>query len=164
MRRKVRYHKITSLENEKPRAPPLIRFICTMRDSIRFATHRDQELVDITAQVRLLVERSGIRDGLVHVYAQGATAAIMIQENWDESVQEDVITFLAKQIPKGIWQHDRQDGNGDAHIKAGLVGPGETLPLMEGKLGLSTWQNIFFCEFDGPRSQRNVVVTIIADL
>lgn len=135
-----------------------------MRDSIRFATHRDQELVDITAQVRLLVERSGIRDGLVHVYAQGATAAIMIQENWDESVQEDVITFLAKQIPKGIWQHDRQDGNGDAHIKAGLVGPGETLPLMEGKLGLSTWQNIFFCEFDGPRSQRNVVVTIIADL
>ncbi|MFZ1535936.1 MAG: secondary thiamine-phosphate synthase enzyme YjbQ [Chromatiaceae bacterium] len=135
-----------------------------MRDSIRFATHRDQELVDITAQVRLLVERSGIRDGLVHVYAQGSTAAIMIQENWDESVQEDVITFLAKQIPKGIWQHDRQDGNGDAHIKAGLVGPGETLPLMEGKLGLSTWQNIFFCEFDGPRSQRNVVVTIIADL
>ncbi len=164
MGRKVRYHKTMPREDENPRASPLLRMICTMRDSIRFATHRDQELVDITARVRLLVERSGIRDGLVHVYAQGATAAIMIQENWDESVQEDVITFLAKQIPKGIWRHDRQDGNGDAHIKAGLVGPGETLPLMEGKLGLSTWQNIFFCEFDGPRSQRNVVVTIIADL
>lgn len=110
------------------------------------------------------MERSGIREGLVHVYAQGATAAIMIQENWDESVQEDVIAFLARQIPKGVWRHDRQDGNGDAHIKAGLVGPGETLPLIDGKLGLSTWQNIFFCEFDGPRNQRSVVVTIIADL
>ena len=134
-----------------------------MRETIQFSTHRDQELVDITGQVLATVERSGIRNGLVHVYAQGATAAIMIQENWDESVQEDVIAFLAKQIPKGVWRHDRQDGNGDAHLKAGLVGPSETVPLIDGKLGLSTWQNLFFCEFDGPRSQRSVVVTVIAD-
>ena len=134
-----------------------------MRDTIRLSTHRDQELLDITGQVQAAVERSGIRNGLVHVYAQGATAAIMIQENWDESVQEDVIAFLAKQIPKGVWRHDRQDGNGDAHLKAGLVGPSETVPLIDGKLGLSTWQNLFFCEFDGPRSQRSVVVTVIAD-
>jgi secondary thiamine-phosphate synthase enzyme len=134
-----------------------------MRDTIRFSTRRDQELVDITRQVQAVVKHSGIRDGLVHVYAQGATAAIMIQENWDESVQEDVIAFLAKQIPKGVWRHDRQDGNGDAHLKAGLVGPSETVPLIDGKLGLSTWQNLFFCEFDGPRSQRSVVVTVIAD-
>ena len=73
------------------------------------------------------------------------------------------IAFLAKQIPKGVWRHDRQDGNGDAHLKAGLVGPSETVPLMDGKLGLSTWQNLFFCEFDGPRSERSVVVTVIAD-
>ena len=87
----------------------------------------------------------------------------MIQENWDTSVQEDVIAFLATQIPKGVWRHDRQDGNGDAHLKAGLVGPSETVPLIDGKLGLSTWQNLFFCEFDGPRDQRSVVVTVIAD-
>ncbi len=134
-----------------------------MRETIQFSTRRDQELVDITRQVQAVVERSGIRNGLVHVYAQGATAAIMIQENWDESVQEDVIAFLAKQIPKGVWRHDRQDGNGDAHLKAGLVGPSETVPLIDGKLGLSTWQNLFFCEFDGPRGQRHVVVTVIAD-
>ena len=133
-----------------------------MRETIQFATHRDQELVDITRQVRTVVEHSGITDGLVHVFAQGATAAIMIQENWDESVQEDVIAFLSKQIPKGVWRHDVQDGNGDAHLKAGLVGPSETVPLMDGKLGLSTWQNLFFCEFDGPRRQRCVVVTVIA--
>ena len=134
-----------------------------MRETIRFPTQREQELVDITARVQAAVERSGIRDGLVHVYAQGATAAIMIQENWDESVQEDVIAFLSKQIPKGVWRHDRQDGNGDAHLKAGLVGPSETVPLVDGKLGLSTWQNLFFCEFDGPRSERCVAVTVIAD-
>ena len=134
-----------------------------MRETIQFSTQRDQELVDITARVKSMVARSGIRDGLVHVYAQGATAAIMIQENWDASVQEDVIAFLSKQIPKGVWLHDRQDGNGDAHLKAGLVGPSETIPLMEGELGLSTWQNIFFCEFDGPRRDRKVVVTVMAD-
>ncbi len=134
-----------------------------MRETIRLTTHRDQELVDITAEVHAVVACSGIRDGIVHVYAQGATAAIMIQENWDESVQEDVIDFLAKQIPKGVWRHDAQDGNGDAHLKAGLVGPSETVPVIDGELGLSRWQNLFFCEFDGPRPERMVVVTVIGD-
>ena len=134
-----------------------------MRETIPLTTHRDQELVDITGEVHAVVKRSGIHDGIVHVYAQGATAAIMIQENWDDSVQEDVIDFLAKQIPNGVWRHDAQDGNGDAHLKAGLVGPCETVPLIDGELGLSRWQNLFFCEFDGPRSERTVVVTVIAD-
>ncbi len=133
-----------------------------MRELITISTRRRQELVDITAQVRAAVSRSGIREGLVHVYAQGATAAIMIQENWDESVQDDVIQFLSRIIPQGAWRHDAQDGNGDAHIKAGIVGPSETIPLMEGRLGLSEWQNIFFCEFDGPRSRRSVVVTVLS--
>jgi secondary thiamine-phosphate synthase enzyme len=134
-----------------------------MRTLVELATSSRQQLVDITSQVKAAVRESGIRDGLVSVYAQGATAAIMIQENWDDSVQTDVIDFLSKQIPQGVWLHDRQDGNGDAHIKSGLVGPSETLPLIDGELGLSTWQNIFFCEFDGPRSDRRVVVTILED-
>ncbi len=134
-----------------------------MRDSLHFATRRAQELVDITEPVAAVVRRSGIADGLVHVYAQGATAAVMIQENWDESVQEDVLNFLSQQIPKGVWKHDIQDGNGDAHLKAGLVGPSETIPLIDGKLGLSRWQNIFFCEFDGPRQRRSLLVTVLAD-
>lgn len=134
-----------------------------MRELLHFATRRSQELVDITEAVSAVVRRSGIADGLVHIYAQGATAAVMIQENWDESVQEDVIDFLSRQIPKGVWKHDAQDGNGDAHLKAGLVGPSETIPLIDGRLGLSRWQNVFFCEFDGPRQQRNVVVTVLTD-
>ena len=134
-----------------------------MREVITLVTDVRETLVDITSRVKDVVQNSGIRDGVVAVYAQGATAAIMIQENWDESVQTDVVNFLRQIIPKGVWLHDAQDGNGDAHLKAGLVGPSETIPLIDGQLGLSTWQNIFFCEFDGPRSDRRVVVTVISD-
>lgn len=134
-----------------------------MREVIELRTNAREILVDITAEVGAAVRRSGIQDGLVNVYAQGATAAIMIQENWDDSVQTDVVNLLRKLIPRGVWLHDAQDGNGDAHLKAGLVGPSETIPLLGGHLGLSRWQNIFFCEFDGPRSDRRVVCSIIAD-
>jgi secondary thiamine-phosphate synthase enzyme len=134
-----------------------------MRESISVSTHNREELIDITAQVKDVVRCSGIRNGLVSVYAQGATAAIMIQENWDESVQTDVVQLLRKMIPQGVWLHDRQDGNGDAHLKSGLVGPAETIPLIDSELGLSRWQNIFFCEFDGPRSDRRIVCTVIPD-
>ena len=134
-----------------------------MRQVIKLSTGQREELVDITRQVADVVTLSGVTNGIVSVYAQGATAATMIQENWDESVQTDVVHLLQKLIPRGVWLHDRQDGNGDSHLKAGLVGPSETIPIMDGKLGLSTWQNIFFCEFDGPRSERKVVVTTMAD-
>ena len=133
-----------------------------MHHFIRFGTRQSQELIDITGQVRAAVRDSGVKNGLVNVYAQGATAAIMIQENWDDSVPLDVVNLLRKLIPPGVWLHDRQDGNGDAHLKAGLVGPSETIPIIDGQLGLSTWQGIFFCEFDGPRSTRTVVCTVLA--
>ncbi|RMG32710.1 MAG: YjbQ family protein [Gammaproteobacteria bacterium] len=133
-----------------------------MRHIITLSTDRREILVDITEQVNAVVRESGVRDGLVNVYAQGATAAIMIQENWDESVQTDVVHLLQQLIPRGVWLHDAQDGNGDAHLKSGLVGPSETIPLIDGRLGLSTWQNIFFCEFDGPRRERRVVCTVLA--
>jgi secondary thiamine-phosphate synthase enzyme len=134
-----------------------------MQTLIELSTHRQEELIDITAQIRETARKSGLRNGLVSVYAQGATAAIMIQENWDASVPTDVVNFLHKLIPPGVWLHDQQDNNGDAHLKAGLVGPSETIPLIEGELGLSTWQGIFFCEFDGPRKKRTVVCTLLAD-
>ena len=134
-----------------------------MKKIITISTSKRETLVDITGQVKQVVEASDIREGLVSVYAQGATAAIMIQENWDESVQTDVVNFLRGIIPKGVWLHDAQDGNGDAHLKSGLVGPSETIPLIAGELGLSTWQNIFFCEFDGPRTERKIVCTLLGD-
>ena len=128
---------------------------------IKITTSKRESLVDITDQVTAIVQQSGISQGLVSVYVRGATSAIMIQENWDESVQTDVINFLRKTIPQGVWLHDQQDGNGDAHLKAGLVGPSETIPIVDGQLGLSHWQNIFLCDFDGPRAERSVICTLI---
>ncbi len=134
-----------------------------MRQTIRISTDKRETLVDITGRVKEVVLASGVENGLVNVYCQGATGAIMIQENWDDSVQNDVINLLRKMIPRGVWLHDQQDGNGDAHLKAGLVGPSETIPIINSELGLSTWQNIFFCGFDGPYSERRIVCTILAD-
>ena len=115
-----------------------------MRALIRLRSTAREQLIDVTREVREVVDRSGVGDGIVVVYAQGATAAMMIQENWDDSIQRDVVDLLRRVVPKGVWLHDQQDGNGDAHLKAGLVGPSETIPLIEGRLGLSRWQHIFF--------------------
>jgi len=132
-----------------------------MQQTIQISTPARNGLYDITRKVEAIVTESGVQTGLVNVYVQGATAGIMIQENWDDSVQRDVISLFNKLIPSGVWEHDQQDGNGDSHLKAGIVGPQETIPIVNGKMGLSTWQNIFLCEFDGPRSQRSIMVTVI---
>ena len=133
-----------------------------MHKTITIQTHQREAMIDVTSQVKAVIRDSGVRNGLVNVYAQGATAAIMIQENWDDSVQSDVINLLQKMIPNGVWLHDKQDGNGDAHLKSGLVGPSESIPIIDGEPGLSTWQNIFFCEYDGPRNERHIVVTVLS--
>lgn len=134
-----------------------------MQKIIRLTTDRKQGLYDITTEVEEIIRDSKVQNGIASVYAHGSTAAIMIQENWDQSVRNDVITLLNRMIPSGIWEHDMQDNNGDAHLKAGLVGPSESIPVINGKPGLSTWQNIFFCEFDGPRNKREIVVTVLGD-
>ena len=132
-------------------------------DTIELSTTRERELVDITLQAQQLVRRSGTLEGLCTLYAHGATAALMIQENDDPNIGEDVVDCLDKLVPKGVWRHDRIDGNGASHIQAGIVGPSETIPIREGKLDLSVWQNVFFCEFDGPRRRRTVAVTIVGN-
>lgn len=132
-----------------------------MQKIIQISTGQHNGLYDITGKIKEIVRESSIKQGMVNVYAQGATAAIMIQENWDDSVQNDVVNLLKKLVPAGVWQHDAQDNNGDAHLKAGIVGPSETIPIIDSNMGLSTWQNIFFCEFDGPRKVRNIAVTVV---
>ncbi len=132
-----------------------------MRTTITFSTNSREEIVDITAQVQAIVSAHGRDFELCALYALGATAAIMIQENWDPNIRTDVLSCLRTIAPAGQWLHDRIDGNGDAHMKAGLVGPSEIIPVQNGQLLLSTWQNIFFCEFDGPRTSRKVIITLI---
>lgn len=130
-------------------------------DTITLSTSDERQLVDVTVQAQQVVRASGVREGLCALYAHGATAALMVQENDDPNIGQDVVDCLDKLIPKGVWLHDRIDGNGASHIQSGIVGPSESIPIREGKLDLSTWQNVFFCEFDGPRRRRTVAVTII---
>src|SRR3989304_4041107 len=120
-----------------------------MQNKIHVSTDKRNGLYDITEEVRQILKSSKIQNGLCHVYVRHATAAIMIQENWDESVQTDVVNLLTKLIPAGVWMHDAQDNNGDAHLKSGIIGPSETIPIVDGNLALGRWQNIFLCEFDG---------------
>jgi secondary thiamine-phosphate synthase enzyme len=131
--------------------------------TIQVATRRPREFVDITEAAREEVRKSGIESGLCALYAHGATAALMIQENDDPQVPEDVLDCLDRLIPAGGWRHDRIDDNGAAHIQAGIVGPSEAIPVRDRALAVSRWQNLFLCDFDGPRRVRRVLVTITGE-
>ncbi|MEN8150473.1 MAG: secondary thiamine-phosphate synthase enzyme YjbQ [Planctomycetota bacterium] len=117
------------------------------------------EYVDITPEVRRIVGESGVAEGTATVYCPHTTGAITINENADPSVKRDVLTKLADLVPRhGDYHH--AEGNSDAHIKSILTGASEQIPVSGGRLVLGTWQGIFFCEYDGPRSRRvHVTVT-----
>jgi len=132
------------------------------RRRFELSTRAHNELVDITTEVQRVVSESGVRDGLCSVFTAHATAAITINENDDENIGTDFVRALAKMVVEHDgWLHDRVDNNAAAHIKSALVGPSETIPVEGGKLSLGTWQNVFFCEFDGPRRNRGIVVTVV---
>ena len=121
---------------------------------------RDQtELVDITADVSRLVADSGVRNGLCLVYVPHTTAGVTINENADPSVPKDLLMVLNQMVP---WKADYRhlEGNSPAHVKSTLVGASQTIAVENGRLVLGTWQGVFFCEFDGPRS-RTVQVHIV---
>ena len=128
--------------------------------TITFPTTAHEQIVDITDMVKAVVAEHP-DCCLCALYARGATAAIMIQENCDPNIGKDVLACLDRAAPQGQWLHDRVDDNAAAHIKSGVVGPSETVPVRDGALLLSRWQNVCFCEFDGPRREREVVVTLI---
>jgi len=130
-----------------------------MQSEFHIRSHRKHEMIDITGQVAELVSNAKLAEAICSVYVTHATAAIVINENDDPNVCEDVLDALDKLIPAGVWRHDRVDGNAAAHIKSALLGPGETIPVRDGKLVLGTWQAIMLVELDGPRDRR-VVVTV----
>lgn len=116
-------------------------------------------MIDITRQVAEIVRDSALAEGICSVYVAHATAAIVINENDDPNVCIDVLDLLAKLVPEGVWRHDRVDNNAAAHIKAAILGPGETIPIRDGGLLLGTWQAIMLVELDGPKERRVVVTT-----
>ena len=116
-------------------------------------TARRSQLVDVTQRVAEAVERSGVADGICHVFVPHTTAGVTINEGADPDVASDIASHLAEIVPKeAAFEH--AEGNSDSHIKTVLVGPSCAAPVKNGKLALGTWQAIFLCEWDGPRTRR----------
>ncbi|MCX7943352.1 MAG: secondary thiamine-phosphate synthase enzyme YjbQ [Deltaproteobacteria bacterium] len=126
---------------------------------IEVKTKERETLVNITGVISALVENSGIKNGICIVYVPHTTAAITINESADPDVVRDIIDRLKELVPhKGDYAHS--EGNSDAHIKASIIGNSRIIIVENGKLALGTWEGIFLCEFDGPRT-RKVFVKII---
>jgi secondary thiamine-phosphate synthase enzyme len=127
-----------------------------MISELPIRTRRRVELVDITGAVRSILSKSGVREGLCHVFVPHTTAAVTINEKADPDVPRDIEETLARLVPEG-GSYRHAEGNSDAHVKSSLVGVSAFVPVAGGELVLGTWQAIFFCEFDGPRSRRCLV-------
>ena len=124
-----------------------------MQDTITVKSHSRTELIDISSDVHSAVNSSGIENGICVVYTPHTTAAITINENADPSVPDDILMEMNKIVPfNDGYRH--MEGNSAAHIKSSLFGVSETMIIQNGSLLLGTWQGIYFCEFDGPRTRR----------
>ncbi len=111
------------------------------------------QMIDITGVVRSALRESGVQSGICCVFVPHTTAAVTINENADADVQRDIIAELDKVIPlNDNYRHI--EGNSAAHVKSSLVGASEMVLVERGELVLGTWQSLFFCEFDGPRTRR----------
>jgi secondary thiamine-phosphate synthase enzyme len=132
-----------------------------MIHTISIATSRRTEMVDITGRVQDVVRQSGVEEGVCHIFEAHTTAGLTINENADPSVQADMLMVLNKIISeKEAYRH--LEGNSPAHVKASLMGAHLTVLVTNGRLLLGTWQGIYLCEFDGPRT-RKVHIKIMAD-
>jgi len=126
------------------------------------STTAKRQTIDVTAQVREAVRALGVRNGLCHVMVLHATAAIVVNENADPNIGTDLLTALGRSIPEHAgWLHDRIDDNAQAHIIASILGPSETLAIVDGDVRLGRWQAVMLIELDGPRAGRKVSVTVV---
>jgi len=111
------------------------------------------QLIDITEKVASIVKESGVSEGVCHVFVPHTTAGVTINEGADPDVAGDLEAQLGRMVPhQSDYKH--AEGNSDSHIKTALIGPACAAPVRDGKLALGTWQAVFFCEWDGPRSRK----------
>ncbi|MFI5329768.1 MAG: secondary thiamine-phosphate synthase enzyme YjbQ [Desulfobaccales bacterium] len=132
-----------------------------MFQTLTVRTNGRTEFLDLTSQIQAALQESGVREGLCHLFVPHTTAAVTINENADPSVKADILMVL-NQIISDHEPYRHLEGNSPAHIKASLIGPQLTLMVSGGRLVLGTWQGIYFCEFDGPRTRR-LHLKIVAD-
>ncbi len=132
-----------------------------MPEEIIVKTSKRSEMIDITSSVRRIVAASGMSEGTCTVFVPHTTAAVTINEKADPDVARDVSGFMETLVPpSGRFRH--AEGNSDSHVKCSLIGASETIIVSGGSLLLGTWQAVFFCEFDGPRT-RKCLVKVRAD-
>jgi len=130
---------------------------------IIISSTKKNELINITDKIKKIISESKIENGVCIVYVPHATAAVTINENADPNVAEDIINAINRIIPEHAnYKHDRIDNNAAAHIKASIIGPSQIIPIKDGSLQLGRWQDIFLCEFDGPR-ERTIIIEIIKE-
>lgn len=116
-------------------------------------TSSRNELKDITPEIRSIIEESGVEEGCCHIFVPHTTAAVTINEKADPNVPRDISNSMEKIVPAN-WGYTHAEGNSDSHIKSSMVGASELVLIRGGKPVLGTWQAVFFCEFDGPRSRK----------
>ena len=134
-------------------------------ETISISTKGFSDIIDITPQVVAITERSGIEDGLVTIFCPGSTGAVTAIE-YESGVLRDLQKAIEKIVPSNIpYEHDARwgDGNGFSHVRAALMKPSLTIPLIKGKLTLGTWQQIVFIDFDNRGRRRNLTVQVIGD-
>ncbi len=129
-----------------------------MWERLRIKTPSRKALVDITAEVGDIVERSRVREGIAQVYCPHTTAGLTINENADPSVRHDLLSVMERLVPV-LREFRHLEGNSDAHAQASIMGFNLSVPVEDGRLALGTWQGIYLCEFDGPRT-RTVMVRV----
>ncbi len=130
-------------------------------EQISVRTGARETTTDITSRIRAAVARAKVREGICSVVSLHTTAALFINENADPDVQRDLVSHLAKIVPRDD-EFRHAEGNADAHIKTVLVGNDITIPVRDGELMLGTWQGVYLAEFDGPR-ERHATVTVIGE-
>ena len=123
-------------------------------EMISVRTQSESELRDITREVQEVVRETQISDGIVHIFVPHTTAGVTINENADPTVRHDLLADLDRLVPRRQAYYQHREGNSCSHLKASLFGSSVTVIVNAGELVLGTWQGIFFCEFDGPRTRK----------
>jgi secondary thiamine-phosphate synthase enzyme len=126
-------------------------------EKLTVSTRQRCEMIDITQRIAEIVDRGGIASGTVTVYCPHTTAAITINENADPDVVHDILLTLDELVPQHRRGYRHGEGNSDAHVKSSMIGCTETVIVDGGRMAMGTWQGIYFCEFDGPRSRKVTV-------
>lgn len=130
---------------------------------IQINTTKRRELIDVTQELLMAVQESGIKNGICVVYSLHSTSAIIINEP-ERGLMEDLLTKVEEDFPRGRdWLHNRIDDNADSHLAGAFMGPSMVIPVRDGSLCLGTWQSVFFLELDGPRIGRRVVIEVLGE-